>query len=332
MNEINFITIGDKNFFPLINYSVKQIFKFYPKAHLFIYDWGFTRSQKLFFQSYSNVKLINWIKRLNRQSGYEDLIFKNKQYDSNNNFKKKQYLYNQKPLCLLDCAKRINENLFYIDGDAFLINKIDELFEIDFDIGVTIRIDDKILILARKKGFRAEINAGIIFFNLDSKGIQIFIQKWIEEIKITNQLWMEQTALNNLIVQSGDNIFVDFYNDGILKIANREFKILTLPCLLYNRYMIKEGYSPKNTKILHLKASEGKMNQERIKEIITQVKIGPFYYKFLKSIPKATRKYIKEIFNIYFLAKFINNPLRIKNWMKEIIKPIIDKFYELYFG
>ena len=46
IKEINFITIGDKNFFHIIHFSLKQLMKFYPECKFYIYDWGFTQSQK----------------------------------------------------------------------------------------------------------------------------------------------------------------------------------------------------------------------------------------------------------------------------------------------
>ena len=42
MKELNFITIGDRNYFPIINLSIKQVEKIYPFSRFFIYDWGFT--------------------------------------------------------------------------------------------------------------------------------------------------------------------------------------------------------------------------------------------------------------------------------------------------
>ena len=59
MNPLNFILIGDKNFFLLISYSIKLLIKFYPDSKFFIYDWGFTEAQKKILNSLPNLILIN---------------------------------------------------------------------------------------------------------------------------------------------------------------------------------------------------------------------------------------------------------------------------------
>ena len=66
MKKINFMTIGDKKYFPFINLSIKQVMKFYPSSKFFIYDWEFTRSQRKVIKSFHSTGLIDWTKKFNR--------------------------------------------------------------------------------------------------------------------------------------------------------------------------------------------------------------------------------------------------------------------------
>ena len=140
MREINFITIGDKNYFPLIHFSIKQIIKFYPTSKLFIYDWGFTTSQKKKISTYPNTILIDWTDKLDRENGYKSIRITRHMKNRLKHLKKRFVDLNQKPFCMLDCAKRIKENLIFFDGDAILINPIDEIFEDNYDIGLTVNV------------------------------------------------------------------------------------------------------------------------------------------------------------------------------------------------
>ena len=78
IQEINFISIGDKKFFSFIHFSIKQVIKFYPTAKFYIYDWGFTQSQCYKIKSYSNTCLIDWKGKIDRINGYKSTtkIFK----------------------------------------------------------------------------------------------------------------------------------------------------------------------------------------------------------------------------------------------------------------
>jgi hypothetical protein len=79
-----------------------------------------------------------------------------------------------KPELILESMNNTDEELIvWIDGDATLINRIDELVDDDsFDVGVTVRRK-----VAKKK--TAYVNAGVLFFknNVESK---LFLQSWID--------------------------------------------------------------------------------------------------------------------------------------------------------
>ena len=60
MKEINFITIGDNNYFGFVNHSVKKTMLFYPNCKFYIYDWGFTDKQRKILSSYPITIIVNW--------------------------------------------------------------------------------------------------------------------------------------------------------------------------------------------------------------------------------------------------------------------------------
>ena len=88
----------------------------------------------------------------------------------------------------------------------------------DFNIGITV-VSREMIDIARKKGIKGGINAGVILFKLDSESIQIFIKEWLEEINKTKHVWIEQTALLNLIEKNNENIVYDYYNEGFIKLS-----------------------------------------------------------------------------------------------------------------
>ena len=181
MRKINFVTIGDKNFFEPINFSVDQINKIYPESKTFVYDWGFTETQKeilkqkgayvLAWDIIDNnivIKFSSFFQKIKVIYGIRDirsfLIFlRDKKYKKRSSLKmiKRENLFINKTLCLQDYIKNFGGNFVFLDGDAFIINNFDEILEQDFDIGVTLRRKHEI-----RLGFGEcnALNAGVLFF------------------------------------------------------------------------------------------------------------------------------------------------------------------------
>ncbi|MFX1394861.1 MAG: hypothetical protein ACFFAH_14975 [Promethearchaeota archaeon] len=353
MREINFITIGDNNYFPFIHFSIKQVLKFYPTSKLFIYDWGFTPFQKKKISTYPNTILIDWTNNLDREHGYKTIKAKLGDLNLSQGERKSNYLYNQKPICMLDCAKRIKENLIFFDGDAILINPIDEIFNDDFDIGVTI-LSNELIRIAQMflKSFYEKIpetrevitfakklqeidlpsytmpvlkdignlNSGVIFFKLDSIKMQFFIQEWMEEIKSCNVHLTEQYSLFNLIKKKNKEIFDRCYNTAIITISNESFKVKSFSAMIYNYIFIKGGYNDKKVKFIHFLLVKdlylGRKNRfNAIRNLINEIKFHRIYYKLLRIFPPIIRHYIKKIFNTVYLLNLVLHPLNYY-WIK----------------
>lgn len=324
MDEINFVTMGSSKYFPFLNYSSKLLQYFNSNYKLFIYDLGFTELQRKRLCSDPNITVVDW----------KDIVKKKSNISLKPELDPKKWFILMGPLkpeCILDCLKRVkSQKIVYIDGDAFVINPIDKIFNKDFEIGVTIRLYDTTISRGRKLNVLSYINAGVIFFNLDPKKMEIFLKRWIEEVNNTSGHLKEQTALNKLIYCSNKNIFSNSYSKGNVMLSNKNIRIMTFPCHKYNHYEIKLGYLPKNNKILHLKVSMYKeeINKNSIREIALQFRLGVFYYHFLRSFPKKIRRFIKEIFSLHLIIKLIMNPWKINQLIKQLIKPLIKKMYE----
>ena len=84
-------------------------------------------------KTYPNTIIIDWTDKLEREHGYKTI---KKIYDGYLPLKdagrKKEYLLNQKPACMLDCAKRVKENLIFFDGDIRLQKQILKIYFLKF--------------------------------------------------------------------------------------------------------------------------------------------------------------------------------------------------------
>ena len=338
MKEINFITIGDNNFFPFIHLSIKKLIKFYPLSKIYIYDWGFNHLQRKKLESYYNTIIIDWTAKLNKFNGYKEIIKNYQGYNPPFDYRLKEYLFNQKPICILDCSKRINENLVYLDGDAILINPIDEIFKNDFDIGIT--TVPKTIIDRENKDYLRILNAGVMFFNLNSKKMQIFIQEWIKKIEIVREFLIEQTSLFYLIKDKNNDIFRKENNVGTIELSKISYKIKNFSCLKYNYYfywfrynypLFKYRYQNKKIKILHFIKSEDYTIFFQIKEYIREIKLRDIILKLLKFFPPRIKYYLEKSYflnliakliikylNFYNIINIISELAKLRNWIKEI--------------
>lgn len=142
-----------------------------------------------------------------------------------------------KPDIILDA---LDENLIvYLDGDARVVQNIDELEKIPYDLGVTVRKKGELEqeILPHHRKIMGQINAGVMFIRSSAKP---FLEKWKEK---TKELQNDQFALNALLNPSGKHLKEEFIIDGL--------KIKTFPTEIYNFYYFPEN--KEKAKILHYK-------------------------------------------------------------------------------
>ncbi len=148
-----------------------------------------------------------------------------------------------KPKLIKDCMKKYNAFVVYLDGDAQLYNRIDEVTEGEYDVGVTLRdvLEIKSEWHQRHFDIVKYVNAGVIFFKPTKAG-KSFIELWQ---KVTDEVGNDQMALNKLVCP-------DYYPEVNSILAINGIKIKYFPCRQYNYYYFKEGLFP-DIKIMHFK-------------------------------------------------------------------------------
>ena len=156
-----------------------------------------------------------------------------------------------------DCLNNYSDFTVYLDGDAILVDSIDEVAA-DYDIGLTVRPLEEVnerrkcFGTTREDLFNGYINAGVMFFN-NTKAARRFIDIWSREAE---KLKNDQAALNSILqghfpLNTGQTITLD----GV--------RIRTFDTRIYNFYYF-DKYKPlyyatvknmdiKNAKILHFK-------------------------------------------------------------------------------
>lgn len=148
-----------------------------------------------------------------------------------------------KPAMVKSCLEQHQELTVYVDGDAELLDCIDEVDSGDYDIGVTVR--DKLELESEWHQTHFEIvkyvNAGVIFFNATPATAR-FLDEWE---RITQEVGNDQMALNKLTCR-------DHYPTvGSIETING-VRVKYFSCLKYNFYYFGEK-NPSNVKIMHFK-------------------------------------------------------------------------------
>lgn len=282
-NKKVFFSIGDSKYFHVIQTSLKQLRKIYPDSDFYIYDWGFSDEQRSILNKYS--KIIPWKITDNKPLFNLNVFEKIKKYAGANSIKEFFYklinnrnrlfkkdniksiiytenLFQNKLLCIIDFINNHEGPSVFIDGDAFLIKNIDETFNNNFDIGLTIRPKKEMLFGKNKC---AVINTGVIFFSKNSNKNKKFVESWYKEMLNCKELVVEQTSLVRLLEKNGLN-FNQFEDYQGITIDNEKYSIKLFPCKIYNYNWIEEFEKDPNkdlVKILHFKSGRFKLETWR---------------------------------------------------------------------
>lgn len=179
---------------------------------------------------------------------------------------KLDFYMRQKPLTILDLTTRVDGNIFWLDDDAVIIDSVDSILEYEFDVGVTARS-----LYNERTNDIAPLNAGVLIFNSSSEKIKLFVRNWIDKIyeRGVSKL-REQNAIAQLITESNNEIFDEYYSTGTLKLGTETIRTRVFPCSQYNYSYIDDGINPDAHKILHFKG--GAINEEYNKDLIRDIK------------------------------------------------------------
>lgn len=209
------VTLGNKKFIPLLQHQVSMTTALGYKT--WVYDMGGLGYGKKFKLRYDHLDL-----------------------------PKKVKICLSKPHAIRDAFELSTETVVYLDGDAFLLDRIDEIEEGEYDVGLTY-----------KGGRRNQyVNAGVLWFR-NTEGAHRFLNEWIEEVDtVATYIGMIPTY------RLGDNIFLNRYIwnhiqrgsqcKGRIRNVNG-IRVKFFPHEVYNSTHIKPG-----VKIVHFKNNQAK--------------------------------------------------------------------------
>jgi len=268
---MNIISMGDAKFFSTVLFSIFQAAKHYPDSTFILYDWGFEPEQKKKLLQFPSVTLINWTDRLveanrvfRRDKGIKHFlkakVLRHPDVRRPLNEWQREFLLDEKCYCILDACIRGEDSFLFLDADAFLVNRIDELISTRNDVMITLRPLHEIE-EARKRGSRHDINSGVIFFNKDKIKTLTFIIEWIKEMNILNlqrHPLSEQTALSNLVLRGNIDSYSEGKGDVDIPIGDLIVTCGIVSTDTYNYNSIEDGFDPEKNRILHLKSGRYK--------------------------------------------------------------------------
>jgi hypothetical protein len=252
--KLSFLTIGDKNFFPYISFSIYQLNKLYLFPTIVVYDVGFTNVQKKRLKKNDNVIIIDW---LNLKKSFPISInpisfLKRRLYGSKLLDYRRECLLAQKPYIFKHWNKiNPHSGFIFLDGDAIIIKKFDT--EPFFNkITFTIRQNEE---LNFNKRSCAVINSGVIFF-CDKRTINDkILDKWCKRMYKTNEKLVEQSALTRLLVDQVGNEGCFYRSDYPILQEGLDFTFNLQCCIDYNYYWLDETDKFLEAKIIHFKKS-----------------------------------------------------------------------------
>ena len=276
VNERIIVTIADSNYFPSVAISAMQASKFHPESAFIVYDWGLKSFEKVFLRnhgarivdwqsrfvelpipSFSIPKRIRSIVKSDARTRSKLKLARDTIVDGiTNKRRNREWLYAQKPYVLAHCSEHSPDGtILFLDGDAFLVNSIEEFFSEPSELKVTIRRKEEISFAF---GYCRVINAGVIGIAGSENTRRKIISEWIKKMQELVDDCVEQTALTRLIY--GKSCVAVPEEIRRVKMRQGSFKAKILECDTYNYNWIEEGVNPDKNKIVHFKG--GRHNEE----------------------------------------------------------------------
>lgn len=275
--------MADEKFIEPLRISVSQIRRLYPESTFYIYDVGLSEgSRKELEQNHKNVRIIKWtlqylpvqitysrnfvgMKGVGILMDYISSFFGNHQYLRLRSLIKQSHIevFFQNKLAIIKHHNDTSKQPFiFLDADAFLIDKIDELFDGSFELGVTLRRKAE-----RDASFNncRLLNVGVMLFLGTYKKNKTLIDEWYTRARTTTELYSEQTSLTRLLLQADQTILTKINTKKKISFSNNQtITVNVLDCNVYNFSWIEELNTREDLsgiKILHFKNERFKTPQ-----------------------------------------------------------------------
>jgi len=297
-NSGDFITMGDEKYIQPLLVAAHQISKLHPQSTYFIYDCGLSQESVSRLKSVSdNIVISHWTLRylpvkqhysnsfmLMKCLGmFRDLLLntftKNNQQRSLDSFIR-QYDFEIKIQNKLQIIKFHNDEhqspFIFLDADAFPVNKLDEVFEADYDIGLTLRPKED---QSDSYNNCRLLNVGFMAFVGTYEINKTLINEWSTWARRSDELCSEQTSLTRLLQKFAPELFQDKINVE-MALQGMNIKIAFIPYNIYNYTKIELLSVPKdlqNIKILHFK--NDRFSSRKFSEIANALELFPQQYQ-----------------------------------------------------
>jgi hypothetical protein len=185
--------------------------------------------------------------------------------DKKEHVRKKRHFMNlcaQRTVICRDCLERTDNNLVFIDADALVWNRLDPVFQKDFDVALTMRRLNDIKI-GPVPGIKSEmpipykvLNAGVLYFK-NNELSRRFVNLWIDKVLRIRDFALDQTALAQLVLDADEHAFDGYEKDLSITSDDYSINIKLLPCEPYNNFYISDNFIFNNgedvTYIAHFK-------------------------------------------------------------------------------
>lgn len=148
-------------------------------------------------------------------------------------------MFVQKVVCLREASRRIGANSFvFLDADAFLFEKIDEVFESQADVTLTLEPAEK---MDFSRDHCVVVNVGVVAFGSRVDARRAFLDAWYDKVLEVTEVWREQTALVRLLEGRSKTLF-DAGRSESIRFGQHDVSIAMVPCAEYNLHYLGEDY------------------------------------------------------------------------------------------
>lgn len=234
-----FVLMGNHKYYHLIDLNIARIHAVYPQARVIFYDWGNEDYTPAYVPKAhaDKIRMVDWGQSIKDISALEAQFTWAQQVDMairyNARFQRSlsqrvrkkilksmpaspwgrplvraglvfENMLTQKIPCMIDASARIGDApMVFLDADAFLLRKIDEVTgRDDFDVGLT---------FINQRCFDENkcnvINSGVLFFGRRAEQRRIFLSAWNQACQSCTEWLKEQTSMVRMLQAKAPRLF-----------------------------------------------------------------------------------------------------------------------------